>query len=92
MIQTLINADGNTLLVVSVQDLREFVKYLVESNECNRPSDENTATLSSKEVCNFLHIKDTSLWKLCKAGKLSFTKIGRKRVFKASDVQALINR
>lgn len=88
----LYNTDEKTLLVVSMQDLKEFALCILANAE--RPKEEcaSEKMLSSEEVCAALHIKDTTLWRWCKAGMLPFTKVGKRRLFNSKDVEAVITR
>lgn len=46
--------------------------------------------LSGAEVMRFLHIRRTTLWRLGKSGRLPSHKVGGRRLYPRSDVQAYV--
>lgn len=48
--------------------------------------------LTSEDVCKLLHIGTTTLSKYIKDGKLKPYKIGRRNLFKKSDIQLSVER
>lgn len=88
--------EGNLFLQVSVADLRELVHGLYEE-EKQRIEDailqhREKPTLTRKETAEMLGVTTTTLWQWAKAGYLVPVKIGTKVMYRASDVDALLEK
>lgn len=87
---------GNLVLQVSSDDLREIMKSFYHeererTEEAIRKHREQP-TLGRKEACEILGVTESTLWKWAKTGYLVPTKIGTKVLYKASDIDELLNR
>lgn len=82
---------GNVTLAFSASDLHEFGLSLIhEATASMQQSEKEEKMLSSKETAKLLGISENSLWRWGKLGYLVGIKIGRKVLYKQSDVDALI--
>lgn len=64
-----------------IRRIESFIEGLVDQKVVN---DE---FLSSSDVCTYLKISRRTLARITGSGELSFTKVGRKLLFKLSDIE-----
>lgn len=88
--------EGNLILQVTISDLRELVHGLYEE-EKKKIEDAITQhrekpTLTRNEVAKTLGVTLTTLWQWAKSGYLVPVKIGTKVMYRATDVDALLER
>lgn len=87
---------GNITLAISKNDLTEFAEYLLA--QARRDAAIETAkrekeeeTLTSEEVCEILKVDKSTLWRWNKTGYLTKCSVGRRSIYRRSDIDALLN-
>ena len=90
MEEKFITQNKHVQLVISIDDLRQvFNEFQDERDlELAKNCSENTY-LSSEEVCQYLHISKTTLWRWKKENYLHPVKIGSSFRYLKSDVEKL---
>lgn len=87
-ISELSNLNANVSVCVTLADLKEFVsEMMVEA--VVKPQQSEEIMLSADEVCKVLGISSNSLWRWGKSGYLKGQKVGRKVLYRKSDIDAL---
>jgi excisionase family DNA binding protein len=87
-ISELSNLNANVSVCVTLADLKEFVsEMMVEA--AARPQQTEETMLSVDQVCEVLGISANSLWRWGKSGYLKGQKVGRKVLYRKSDIDAL---
>ena len=80
--------NANVSVCVTLGDLKEFVsEMMVEAAAMAQQTEEKM--LSADEVCKVLGISSNSLWRWGKSGYLKGQKVGRKVLYRKSDIDAL---
>ena len=91
-IQGLLEAGVNVSVTVSVADLKEFALYLLdEGKELGKAKKEPEQWLTPKEAAEMLGVSGNTLWRWNNTGYLRHTKVGRKPLYKLSDINKLKN-
>lgn len=85
------NLDANVCVSITLSDLREFFASVVAEAEASKPSEEEKY-LSADEVAKELQVTKPTLWRWNKNCYLQPVKIGRKLLYRKSDVDALLER
>jgi excisionase family DNA binding protein len=82
----------NVQLVVSLADLRELWEEWREETEksLNEAKKEEAATLTPDEVAARLNVTKVTLWRWQRLGYLTPVKVGRKTLYRQSDIANLI--
>ncbi|MDD3787070.1 MAG: helix-turn-helix domain-containing protein [Petrimonas sp.] len=85
---------GNVTVAVSLTDLKEFAKTLLESTKQElqqQITDANAETYPSPdEVAKILDVDRSTLWRWHKKGYLCHNEVGGKRKYRMSDVNAIL--
>ena len=82
---------GNVTLAVSAADLKEFGLALIAEAAASKDQDQSEETMMpADEVCKVLGISANSLWRWGRTGYLRGSKVGRKVIYRKSDVDALL--
>lgn len=87
-IKELSNLNASVAVMVSLADLKEFVSEMI-TEAAARPQQTEEKMLSADEVCKVLGISSNSLWRWGKSGYLKGQKVGRKVLYRKSDIDAL---
>lgn len=78
-------------LTIKSNDLLEFATFLVDRTKADLESviqeDKQEVYLSPKEVCDFLNISPTTLWRWEKIGYLESLRIGGKKKYPKSIIK-----
>ena len=76
---------GNTILMLTANQLREFAESLIieASSKLTRHEE---PTYTPAEFAARHRVDKSTLWRWCQQGKLKPTKVGRKVVYKDSDL------
>lgn len=92
-IDEIIESGGEITLVIKSSDLVEFADRLVmrtlEGIKSSSMKPEETY-LTKEEVAEIFHIHPSTLWKWNKVGYLCHIELGGKRLYKKSDIDALL--
>lgn len=89
-IQGLLEAGANVSVTVSVVDLKEFALYLLdEGKELGKAKKEPERWLTLKEAAELLGVSGNTLWRWNNTGYLCHVKVGRKPLYKLSDINKL---
>lgn len=89
-IQGLLEAGANVSVTVSVADLKEFALYLLdEGKEQGKTEREPEQWLTPKEAAEMLGVSGNTLWRWNNTGYLCHVKVGRKPLYKLSDINKL---
>ena len=82
---------GNTLLMVSADDLREFAFAIMdEARRMAEEAEKEEKFLTEKEVCKLLNVTHTTLWRWNNKGWLRSRGFGRRRMWAQSDIDRLM--
>ena len=87
-IKELSNLNASVAVMVSLADLKEFVSEMITEAAAKAQQTEEKM-LSADEVCKVLGISSNSLWRWGKSGYLKGQKVGRKVLYRKSDIDAL---
>lgn len=86
-----LNTNPNTLLVISVADLKEFALTLMEEREnSSKSGNRSDKYLTIAETENKYGISKTTLWRWSKDGYLPKVKLGGKCYYRESDITKLM--
>lgn len=85
------NAQGNTLLVVSREDLQQVVTNAVENTLQRIESEKQDALIPAAKAREMLCVDKSTLWRWNKSGLLQPVRIGGKVMYKNSDICRLIS-
>lgn len=87
----IINSGVDVSLTVRASDLKEFASYLVEHTKSELiltiTEDKQEVYLTPAEVCEFLKIDTTTLWRWEKRGYLLSMRIGGKKRYAKSIIK-----
>ena len=89
-IQKMIESGSNALFVVSGGDLQEFALALISEAQKSKESEKKAEVfLSADEAVKELKVTRPTLWRWCKIGYLQPVKVGRKCLYRLSDINSL---
>ena len=89
-IQKMIESGSNALFVVSGGDLQEFALALISETQKLKESEmKDEKFLSVDEVAEELKVTKPTLWRWDKNGYLQPVKVGRKCLYRLSDINSL---
>ena len=91
------NGGGNTLLMMNESDLekvfeRLFTAYFDKMTRERESEKHDEVLLSETEVQKMLNVTHATLWRWNNTGYLHNVKIGRRCLWRKSDIDALMNR
>ena len=87
----------NILIQISPEQLSEMIisgirEELQKFQSVSGEKSNNKDLMTRKEVCDYLQCSQTSLWAWTKNGKISATKVGKKKVlYRKKDVDTFLN-
>ena len=82
--------NANISITVSIADLKDFALYLLdEGKEQGKTEREPEQWLTPKEAAEMLGVSGNTLWRWNNTGYLCHTKVGRKPLYKLSDINRL---
>lgn len=90
MKQNLIQENTQTLMLVSQNDLRQFVQSAVKELLDEREK-KDEIYLTAEETCKRLEVNRSTLWRWDNCGYLVAHKVGKKVRYKLSDVEQIIH-
>ncbi|UVX35878.1 MAG: protein of unknown function (DUF3853) [Bacteriophage sp.] len=94
-IAEILDSGADVTLKIKSKDLKDFAEHLIEKSikgvkESFIRPEENYLTI--KEVAKRLHVDPSTLWSWDKKGYLRKIEVGGKRLYRESDVEAILNR
>ena len=90
-IQELLSAGANVAITITPTDLKEFALLLIDETLSARNQETEPETyLTPDDVAGELGVSKNTLWRWDKMGYLSPVKVGRKSLYKRSEVDALL--
>ena len=87
----------NIFIQISPEQLSEMIisgirEELQKFQSVSGEKSNNKDLMTRKEVCDYLQCSQTSLWAWTKNGKISATKVGKKKVlYRKKDVDTFLN-
>ena len=88
-IKELLDSNPNGIAIVSLQDLKEFLREIVKEVD-NENRVEKEEYYSSDQVMRRLKIAEATLYRWTREKYLSAVKIGHRNLYRQSDVEALL--
>ena len=88
-IKELLDSNPNGIAIVSLQDLKEFLREIVKEVE-NENRVEKEEYYSSDQVMRRLKIAEATLYRWTREKYLPAVKIGHRNLYRKSDVEALL--
>lgn len=89
--------ETNMLIQISPEQLSEMIisgirEELQKFQSVSGEKSNNKDLMTRKEVCDYLQCSQTSLWDWTRKGKISATKVGKKKVlYRKKDVDTFLN-
>lgn len=89
-INELLSSSAQISIVVTPADLKEFALSLIKETQAIKPEEKPAEQyLSPDETATLLKVSKNTLWRWSKNGYLSPTKVGRKSVYKLSEINQI---
>lgn len=85
-IQELLGNDNNAVVMVSLADLRELFAEWSAAHVDNQPRPH----LTEEQACEVLGVKRLTLWRWNKSGYLKPVKVGKRNLYRQSDIDNLL--
>ena len=90
-INSLLSADANISVVVSIADLKEFALNVVaEAMAAKEAEKKEERYLTPDDVADMVGVSKNTLWRWEKEKYLIPIKVGRKSCYKLSDVKSIL--
>ena len=89
--------ETNMLIQISPEQLSQMIisgikEELQKFQSVSGEKSNNKDLMTRKEVCDYLQCSQTSLWAWTKNGKISATKVGKKKVlYRKKDIDTFLN-
>ena len=96
-LQDLLESDLNISITITIKELKEFADYLLQQSkddierlilETKQPKE----YLTHNETAKLLHVNRSTLYQWNKNGYLRVIEVGGKRLYRQSDIDAILNR
>ena len=89
-ITDLLKTSNQVQLLINAIDLKEaFLQWSEESNQLQVKNQEEETYLTAREAAENIGVTLSTLWRWDKAGYLKKTKVGRKNLYRLSDIEDL---
>ena len=90
--QQLTNKNQNVMLVMTLEDLTELFKSVIQkyANEKDSSKEEDPHLLSVEESTKILNVSKPTLWRWAKDGYIKPTKIGKRVYYPKSEIEKII--
>ncbi len=85
----LLKCGSNVTISVSGADLKEFGMALIAEAKTLAQPQQPERYLSTDQVCQMLNVSVGTLWRWNKSGYLSSVKVGRRPMYRQSDIDRL---
>lgn len=89
-IKDLLSEGANVAIIVTPTDLKEFALLLIEETLSYRKDPEPDTYLTPDEVASELGVSKNTLWRWDKIGYLSPVRVGRKPLYRRSDIDCIL--
>ena len=89
--------ETNMLIQISPEQLSEMIisgirEELQKFQSVSEEKSNNKDLMTRKEVCDYLQCSQTSLWDWTRKGKISATKVGKRKVlYRKKDIDTFLN-
>jgi len=89
--------ETNMLIQISPEQLSQMIisgikEELQKFQSVSGEKSNNKDLMTRKEVCDYLQCSETSLWDWTRKGKISATKVGKRKVlYRKKDVDTFLN-
>lgn len=90
-IRDLVSIGGNVQVVVSAADLKEFFEDLQDERQAASVPQQQETNLTLEEVLAILHTTKSTIWRWGKQGYLVPIRVGRRKYYKKSDIDRLLD-
>ena len=91
----LLQTNANISVTITLEDLRTYSNELIQSTkkelEAEVMAQQNESYLTWVEACDFLKVKQTTLYRWANRGYLVPIQMGGKRMYRKSDLQRILN-
>ena len=96
-LQDLLESDLNISITITIKELKEFADYLLQQSkddierlilETKQPKE----YLTPNETAKLLHVNRSALYQWNKNGYLRVIEVEGKRLYRQSDIDAILNR
>lgn len=87
------HAKLQTMVLCSMEDLRELLQEAIllnENNNCQTENDE-PKYMTTNETAKYLNVTRSTLWRWNKDKYLCPSKVGKKNMYKTTDINKIIN-
>ena len=93
-LQDLLESDLNISITITIKELKEFADYLLQQSkdDIERLILETKEYLTPNETAKLLHVNRSTLYQWNKNGYLRVIEVGGKRLYRQSDIDAILNR
>lgn len=90
-VQEQLKNGSNVMFVLSGGDLQEFALALISEAQKSKESEKKDEVyLSADEAVKELKVTRPTLWRWCKIGYLQPVKVGRRSLYRRSDIDKLL--
>lgn len=90
------NGDAGVMVVLNASDLKDVITTMCKAHDIEREkaagAKHEKATLTRPEVARMLNVGLSTLWRWAKIGYLTPVKVGTKVLYRASDINALLEK
>ena len=66
--------------------------FIMISEEDLEPSNDEDKYLSSDQVCDYMHVTPSTLWRMRQRGEIAVHKVGGRCLYSKNDLDALIKK
>lgn len=87
----ILNSDANISITIKANDLKEFFNSMVDEKFQSEKSNQSEKHWSVDETCANLNVVRSTLWTWEKKGYLMPVRVGKKLMYKQSDIDKLMN-
>lgn len=96
MERNILSNNSGLMLVVNAEDLKSAIRELWNDHKAETrreiEADKEHPTMTRHQAARALNINLTTLWRWAKDGYLTPVKIGSKVLYRASDIEAMLER
>ena len=91
-LKDLLSVGANVAITITPTDLKEFALYLIDEYQAARNQETKPETyLTPDDVASELGVSTNTLWRWQRIGYLMPVKVGRKSLYKRSEVDSLLS-
>ena len=89
-INELLTSGANVAITITPTDLKEFALFLVDELSSKNQDSEPETYMTPDEVADKLSVSKNTLWRWERTGYLVPVKVGRKSLYKRSEIDSLL--